>query len=80
MNVGKTTDGSFDIQVDNLEVFVINYINFWMKARGAGHYKFINEIMYTLYSKDLFKNSIKLDGFVFNDIEILTNVTKVTTI
>ena len=25
-----------------------------MKARGAGHYKFINEIMYTLYSKDLY--------------------------
>jgi serine/threonine protein kinase len=37
----------------NTRPFVVNYINFWMKERGAGHYKFINEIMYTLFSNSL---------------------------
>ena len=36
-----------------LKPFVIDYINFWFKKRGAGHYKFINEIMYTFFSKSL---------------------------
>ncbi len=36
-----------------LKPFVIDYINFWMKERGAGHYKFINEIMFTLFSNSL---------------------------
>jgi len=38
------------IEEENLRPFVIDYLNFWMKERGAGHYKFINEIMYMLYS------------------------------
>jgi serine/threonine protein kinase len=37
----------------HLKPFVIDYINFWFIKRGAGHYKFINEIMYTLFSKSL---------------------------
>jgi len=36
-----------------LKPFVINYINSWMKERGSGHYKFINEIMFTLFSNSL---------------------------
>jgi len=36
-----------------LKPFVIDYINFWFKKRGAGHYKLINEIMYTFFSKSL---------------------------
>ena len=42
-------------KVDEVELrpFVINYLNYWMKERGAGHYKFINDIMYILYSNDL---------------------------
>jgi len=36
-----------------LRPFVISYLNEWIKERGAGHYKFINEIMYKLYSYDL---------------------------
>ena len=36
----------------HLRPFVIDYINFWLKKRGAGHYKFINEIMYTFFSKN----------------------------
>ena len=38
---------------DQLRPFVINYVIGWMKERGAGHYKFINEVMYILYSKSL---------------------------
>jgi serine/threonine protein kinase len=36
-----------------LRPFVIDYLNQWMKERGAGHYKFINEIMFLLYSSTL---------------------------
>jgi serine/threonine protein kinase len=39
-----------EIKEENLKPFVVDYLNFWMKKRGAGHYKFINEIMYMLYS------------------------------
>ncbi len=36
----------------SLKPFVIDYLNFWMRERGAGHYKFINEIIFKLYSND----------------------------
>ena len=38
---------------DQLKPFVIDYLHAWMKERGSGHYKFINEIMYMLYSHTL---------------------------
>jgi serine/threonine protein kinase len=38
------------VDEEDLRPFVIDYLNYWMKERGAGHYKFINEIMYMLYS------------------------------
>jgi serine/threonine protein kinase len=44
---GGTTDAT------QLKAFVIDYINFWVKKRGAGHYKLINEIMFILFSKNL---------------------------
>jgi serine/threonine protein kinase len=40
-------------QEGELRPFVIDYINFWMKERGAGHYKYINELMFTLFGNDL---------------------------
>ena len=43
-----------------LKPFVFNFIHFWMKERGAGHYKFINEIMYVLYS-DKYKKQLLSD-------------------
>ena len=41
-------------KVNDLELkpFVIDYLNFWMKERGAGHYKFINEIMFMLFNNN----------------------------
>lgn len=38
------------IEEQELKVFVLDYLVFWNKERGSGHYKFINEIMYLLYS------------------------------
>jgi hypothetical protein len=60
----------------NLKPFIIDYIHSWIKERGAGHYKFINDIMYILFSKNL--NSISEDTksrFVESDftIEYITN-------
>ena len=36
-----------------LKAFVIDYLNYWIKERGPGHYKFINEIIFMLYSSKL---------------------------
>ena len=36
-----------------LKPFVIDYVNSWMQERGSGHYKFINEIMFTLFGNSL---------------------------
>lgn len=41
------------IEESELRPFVIDYLNKWIKERGAGHYKFINEIMFLLYSSTL---------------------------
>ena len=52
--------------------FVIDYIYLWMKKRGPGHYKAINNIFYILFMEDL-KNMDKAD--IENVIE--TNYTLV---
>jgi serine/threonine protein kinase len=41
------------IEEEELKPFIINYLNEWIKERGVGHYKFINEIMFLLYSSTL---------------------------
>ena len=38
---------------DSLKPFVVDYICLWMQERGAGHYKYINNIMYMLFGSDL---------------------------
>jgi len=38
---------------NDLRPFIIDYIYDWFKERGPGHYKFINEIMYILFEKEL---------------------------
>ena len=37
----------------NLKPFVLEYIYLWIKKRGSGHYKFINSIMYMLFSNEM---------------------------
>ena len=41
------------VESASLRPFVISYLKEWMKERGSGHYKFINEIMFLLYSHTL---------------------------
>jgi serine/threonine protein kinase len=49
----KYIEDGGEIEKEHLQEFVILYILFWMKKRGPGHYRFINEIMYMLFSKSL---------------------------
>lgn len=42
-----------EVEENALKPFVIDYLNQWIKQRGAGHYKFINEIMFLIYSSTL---------------------------
>ena len=42
-----------EVEENALRPFVIDYLNQWIKQRGAGHYKFINEIMFLIYSSTL---------------------------
>jgi len=37
----------------NLKPFIMDYLYFWLKTRGNGHYKYINHIMYMMFSKEL---------------------------
>ena len=78
---GGSTDES------QLKPFVIDYINIWMKERGAGHYKFINEIMYTLFSNSLtsiepsdrpkvIETQITMDYIINYIVDVLVHYTK----
>ena len=75
--------------VDEIQIkpFVIDYINFWLKERGAGHYKFINEIMYNLFSNSLtsvtpsskpkiVETQITIDFIVNYIVDVLIHFTK----
>ena len=75
------------IEESQLKPFVINYINFWMKERGAGHYKFINEIMYTLFSTEfitlskndtpkIIETQITMNFIVDYIVDVLVHFTK----
>jgi serine/threonine protein kinase len=57
------------VEEENLRPFVINYLNLWMKERGAGHYKFINEVLYMLYSH-IFTSVSEKDRPVIIETEI----------
>ena len=54
---GYLNDGK-KLEEINIKPFVIDFITFWMKERGAGHYRFINDIMFTLFSNDLTESDI----------------------
>jgi len=71
----------------SLKPFIINYIYLWTKERGSGHYSYINQIMFMLFSNeldDIDQNS--KEKLIENDftliyisnyiIEILINFTK----
>jgi len=52
-------DGGKPNQVE-LKPFLLNYITSWMKDRGLGHYKFINEMMFDLFSNSI--TSVSIDN------------------
>ena len=59
-------DGKID--EDSLRPFVIDYIHFWIKERGAGHYRFINQIMGILFSRHLTSvNDLDKSTLIEND-------------
>lgn len=41
------------IDYESLKPFVIEYIYLWLKERGSGHYKYICQIMFMLFSNEL---------------------------
>ena len=41
------------IEYDSLKPFIIEYIYLWLKERGSGHYKYITQIMFMLFSNEL---------------------------
>jgi hypothetical protein len=52
-NYSKYLKEGGELTEATLRPFVISYLNEWIKERGAGHYKFINEIMFLLYNNTL---------------------------
>jgi serine/threonine protein kinase len=42
-----------EIDYDSLKPFIIEYIYLWLKERGSGHYKYITQIMFMLFSNEL---------------------------
>ena len=45
--------GNDKISEQLLKPFALEYVNFWMSERGAGHYKYINEVMFMLFANNL---------------------------
>ena len=41
------------IDYNSLKPFIIEYIYLWLKERGVGHYKYIMQIMFMLFSNEL---------------------------
>lgn len=41
------------IDYESLKPFIIEYIYLWLKERGSGHYKYITQIMFMLFSNEL---------------------------
>ena len=40
------------VEKNDLREFLSDYITYWFKERGYGHYKYINEVMYSLFRHD----------------------------
>ena len=55
------------IDHDNLKPFIIEYIILWLKKRGSGHYKFINQIMFLLFSNELDVNEKEKEKIIENE-------------
>jgi serine/threonine protein kinase len=84
----KYIENGGKIEYNSLKPFVLNYISIWMKERGSGHYKYINNIMTMLFNSDIKYNNNSFNKSIENDftlpyisnyiIEILINFTHFT--
>ena len=63
------------IDAQHLRPFVVDYLCLWVKERGAGHYKFINDIMYILFSHDLVDVNDSAKGLVIESQFTATYIT-----
>jgi hypothetical protein len=61
--------------LNDVKLFIKDYIDFWNKERGPGHYRFINEIFYYLYNNIV--SNISKENIAY---EIETNYTMPTII
>jgi serine/threonine protein kinase len=52
-NYSKYIKEGGKINYESLKPFVIEYIYLWLKERGKGHYSYINQIMFMLFSSEL---------------------------
>lgn len=48
----KYIESGGKIEATSLKNFLLEYVKFWFKKRGPGHYKTVNDIMFMLYSND----------------------------
>ena len=68
------------IEKAKLQKFVFDYILCWIKKRGPGNYKFINEIMYMLFKSEVdetgphLKNTIETEFTMFYMIEYIVEI------
>jgi hypothetical protein len=80
----KYIENGGKIEYNSLKPFVLNYISIWMKERGVGHYKYINNIMIMLFNYKVKKDSKVIETeftlpYISNYIiEILINFTHFT--
>ena len=57
---------------DELTTFVSNYIHFWIKERGMGHLKLIDQIIHILLKKEKNKSEKNENSISQNTIEYIT--------
>ena len=80
----KYIESGGKIEYNSLKPFVLNYISIWMKERGSGHYKYINNIMNMLFNYKVKKDSKLIENeftlpYISNYIiEILLHFTNFT--
>ena len=52
-DTNTVVNSSVNLSKEDIGAFVMDYIYLWMKKRGPGHYKAINNIFYVLFSEEL---------------------------
>ena len=67
--------GAVEPTPEILKSFIIEYIDYWIKERGPGHIKFINNIMDLLFTHDIGADEPEKDPKVFEKEYTMTYIT-----